>query len=76
MTPLTETARFPKVREILWNDDMEVVLYGIIHIFSTETLLNYTYRKIPLNVQIYACYEQLGAVISQNDKPIDLFSKI
>ena len=42
---------------------------------SDETLLSYPYWKLPFTVQTYASDKQLGAVISQNNKPIAIFSK-
>ena len=41
---------------------------------SADTLLSYTYCKLPFTVHTYASDKQLGAVISQNKKPIDFFS--
>ena len=38
---------------------------------SSETLLSYPYCKLPFTVQTYTSDKQLGAVISQNNKPID-----
>ena len=42
---------------------------------SAETLLNYHNWTITLTLHTYDSDKQLGAVISQNDKPIDLFSR-
>ena len=42
---------------------------------SAETLLNYPDWTINLTLHTYDSDKQLGAVISQNDKPIDLFSR-
>ena len=42
---------------------------------SAETLLSYPYHKIPFLVHIDASDRNLGAVISQNNKPIALFSR-
>ena len=43
---------------------------------SSDTLLSYPGCKIPFKVHTYAYDKQLGAVISQNNKPIELFSII
>ena len=44
-------------------------------VVSAETLISYTYWKIPFTVHTDASYKQLGAVISQNNKPIAFFSR-
>ena len=43
---------------------------------SDETLLSYTYCKLPFTVHTDASDKQLGAVISHNNKPISFFSRI
>ena len=58
----------------MWNDDMEVALSEIKRMVFSDTLLNYPDWKIIFTVHIYASDKQLSAVISQNDKPIALFS--
>ena len=40
---------------------------------SADTLLDYPDWKIPFTVQTYSSDKELGAVISLNNKPIDLF---
>ena len=42
---------------------------------SAETLLNYPDSKLPLTVHTDASDKQLGAVISQNNKPIAFLSR-
>ena len=42
---------------------------------SDETLLRYPDWKLLLTVHTDASYKQLGAVISQSNKPIDFFSR-
>ena len=42
----------------------------------TETLLSYPDWKLPITVHTYASDKQLGVVISQNNKPIALLSRI
>ena len=43
---------------------------------SVETLLSYPYWKLPFIVHTDDSDKQLGAVISQNNKPIVFFSRI
>ena len=43
---------------------------------SAETLLSYPYWKLTFIVHTGAYDKQLGAIISQNKKPIDFFSII
>ena len=42
--------------------------------FSADTLLSYTYWKLPFTVHTDAYNKQLGSVISKNNKPIAFFS--
>ena len=42
---------------------------------STRTLLSYPYWKIPFTLHTDTSDKQLGDVISQSNKPIELFSK-
>ena len=41
-----------------------------------DILLSYPYRKLPFTFHTDASDKQLGAVISQNNKPITFFSRI
>ena len=43
---------------------------------SAETLISYPDWKLPFIVNTDASDNQLGAVISQNNKPISFFSRI
>ena len=67
LAPLTETASGPKGRKILFNDALEYSFKEIKCMVSFETLLSYP-------VHTNAFDKNLGAVISQNNKPISLFS--
>ena len=42
---------------------------------SSDTLLIYLYWKIPFTVYTDVSDKQLVAVISQNNKPVELFSR-
>ena len=74
LAPLTESDSCSKGRAIIWNGDMEVTLRDLKHMVSAETLLNYPDQEIPFTVHTYESDEKLGTSISQNDKPIALFS--
>ena len=43
--------------------------------FSAEILIRYPYWKLSFTVHTDAFDKQLGAVISNNNKPIDFFSR-
>ena len=75
ISPMLEAAIRPKGREIIWNNDMELTFCNLKHMISTETLLNYTDWTIPFTVHTDASDQQLGAVISQNNKHISFFSR-
>ena len=72
---LTEEDSGPKDISILWNYDLEVSLHELRQMVSSETLLNYIDWIIPFTVHIYSSDKKMGAVTSQNDKPMALFMK-
>ena len=72
---LKELSSNPKSGAILWNDDLGVAFCDLKCMVSAKTLLNHPDWKIPFPVHTYATYNQLGAVISQNDKIIAFFLK-
>ena len=73
LDPLKEDTSGSKGTSIIWNNMLEVDFHEIKKIVSADTLLNYPYRKIMFTIHTYAFDQQLGAVISQNNKPIPLF---
>ena len=75
LDPLTEAASGPNGRQILWNDALESPFKELKRMVSAETLLSYPDWTIPFTAHNDACDKQLGDVISQNNKPIALFSK-
>ena len=75
LAPLTEADSFPKGRKILWNDALEIYFKELKRMVYYETLLSYPYWKLPFKVHTDASDKQLGAVISQNNKPISLFTR-
>ena len=72
--PLKESASNPKGRAMLWSDDMGLVFRDLKCMLTSETLLDYPDWKILFTIHTDDSGKQLGAFISQNDKPIDLFS--
>ena len=71
--PLKEADRGSKGRKIIWNDPLEYPFKEINRMVSDETLLIYPYWKITFTVNINDSDKQLGAVIRQNNKPIEFF---
>ena len=65
LAPLVEAVRVPKGRTIFCNDDLEAALHELKILVSAETPPNYPDWNILITVHTYACYEQLGAVISK-----------
>ena len=72
LAPLTGAASGPKVRKF-WNGALESSVKELKRMVSTETLLSYPDWKLPFTVHTDASDKQLGAVISQNNKPIAFF---
>ena len=75
LAPLTEAASGPKCKEILRNDALESYFKDLKRMVSAETLLSYPYQKLTFTVHTDASDKQLGSVLIQNNKPIDLFSR-
>ena len=73
---LIEAARCPKGRKIIWNDAIEDSFKELKRMVSDETLLSYPDWNITFVVHTNYSDKQLGYVISQNNKPITLFSII
>ena len=75
LDPMSEVYINLKYRKIIWNDALEQSFKEIKHIISAETSLNSPNWAIPFTVKTDAYDKQLGAVISQNNKPMYFFSK-
>ena len=75
LDPLTEAASGPKGIKILRNDALEISFKELKYMVSAEKLLSYPYWTLPFKVHTYASDRKLGAVISQNNKPIAFFSR-
>ena len=70
LSPLIEAASVPKGRKILWNDALESSSKELKCMVSAETLPSYPDWKLPFTVHTDASDKELGAVISQNNKPL------
>ena len=58
-----------------WTDVEQMAFDKIKQIVGQETLLSYPDFKLPFKIHTDASHTQLGAVISQNNKPIALYSR-
>ena len=74
LDPLTEASRVPKGIKIFWNDALESSFKELKCMVSSEILLSYPDWTMPSTVNTDASGKLLGAVISQNNKSIALFS--
>ena len=75
IAPLTEASTGPKGSKIKWTEALEHSLTKLKEMVSADTLLNYPDWTIPFTIHTDASDKQLGAVISQNGKPIAFFSR-
>ena len=76
LAPLTEAASGPKGRKILWNVALESSFKELKHMVSDEMMLSHLDWKLPFTVHANSSDKQLVAVIIQNNKPNDFFSRI
>ena len=76
LAPMIEVASFPKGRIILWNDAQEDSFMEIKQMVSAETVSSYPDWTITFTLHTNDSDKQLADVISQNSKPIELFSRI
>jgi hypothetical protein len=65
----------PKNKKLQWNQELEDAFIELKQMVSKETLLNYPDWSKPFDIHTDASDKQLGAVISQNNKPIAFFSR-
>jgi hypothetical protein len=75
IAPLTEASTGPKGSKIQWTEELEHSFTKLKEMVSADTLLNYPDWTIPFTIHTDASDKQLGAVISQNGKPIAFFSR-
>ena len=76
LKPLKEADSGPEGIKILWNDALESSFKELKCMVFDETMLSYPYWKLPFKVHTDDSDKQLGAIISQNNKPIALLSRI
>ena len=72
---MTEVDAGPKGRKIIWNNALGESFKDIKCMVYDEKLLNYTDLTITLTVQNDAYDKQLGAIISQDNKPIGFYQQ-
>ena len=75
-SPMSEAASGQKSRKILWNDSLEISFKELKCMISVKTLFSCLYWAIPFIFHTDVYDQQLDAVISQNNKPIEFFSRI
>ena len=75
LAPMTEADSIHKGREILWNYGIEYYFNKLKSMVSSKTLLSYPDCTIQFTFHTDAYDKQLGAVIIQNNKPIELLSR-
>jgi hypothetical protein len=74
LSPLTEVSNGQKNKKLVWNDKLESALLELKQMVSREMLLNYPDWSKPFDIHTDAPDKPLGAVVSQNGKPIAFFS--
>ena len=74
LDPLTATTSGPKGGKIIWNDALEDYFKELKHIVSAGNFLSHPDWTITFTVHTDTSDKQSGAIISQNNKPITLFS--
>jgi hypothetical protein len=75
LSPLTEVSYGPKNKKLIWNDKLESAFLELKQMVLQEALMNYPDWSKPFDIHIDASDKQLGAVISQDEKPIAFFSQ-
>lgn len=73
--PLTELASGKKNKKIVWNDECERAFQDIKKLVAQETILAYPDWSKPFEVHSDASDYQLGAILSQDGKPLSFFSR-
>jgi len=75
LEPFTAVSSGKEGTKIKWTPELETAFKATIDMVCTETLLNYPDWSKPFNIHTDASNYQLGAVISQEGKPIAFYSR-
>jgi hypothetical protein len=76
LSPLIDSAVDKKGKtKIIWTPAMDETFIRVERMMSEEIILTYPDWSMPFDVHTDASDKQLGAVISQNGKPIAFFSR-
>ena len=75
LEPFTALSSGKKRTKIKWTDDLESAFQEVKQMVSKSAILTYPDWSKPLYIHIDASDFQLGAVISQEGKPIAFFSR-
>ena len=73
--PLTELASGKKNKKIPWKEEQEKAFQELKRLVSQETILAYPDWSKPFEIHSDASDYQLGAVLSQDGKPLSFFSR-
>ena len=73
LAPLTNLVS--KQAKFVWTDEQQKAFDLMKHIVSREMLLAYPNFNKPFDIHTDASHMQLGAVISQDGKPIAFYSR-
>lgn len=75
LAPLTEKCQGKKRQPIVWTEEMNIAFVDTKKMIATETLLTYPDWTKPFDIHTDASDKQLGAVISQEGKPLAFYSR-
>jgi hypothetical protein len=75
LQPFTDVSTGKKNQPITWTPELESAFKAVKQMISKETLLTYPDWSKPFEIHTDASDYQLGAVISQEGKPIAFFSR-
>ena len=75
LQPFTDISSGKKGAKIKWTSELEEAFHQIKKMVCQQTLLTYPNWDKPFQIHTNASDYQLGAVISQEGKPITFFSR-